>query len=73
MTTTEAQKQLVVNPDFVNLKRYDYSLTKVLDNFPQGCPDKLIAQALLITEDDVSAMKDSITRKLRSAMKVQVD
>jgi hypothetical protein len=70
MTTEEAHAQLQSNPDFVNLKRYGYSLTAVMEQFPNGCPDKLIAQALLITEDDVKALDEGITAKLRSAMKV---
>ena len=70
MTTEEARSQLVTNPDFVNLKRYSYSLAKVMEQFPNGCPDKLIAAALLITEDDVKALDESIPAKLAVAMKV---
>ena len=73
MTTEEAQRQLHSNPDFVNLKRYGYSLEAVAAQFPQGCPDKVIAQAMLITEDDVPAMKEAVMLKLRAAMKVKID
>ena len=73
MTKSEAERRIAEDPDFVNLKRYGYSLAAVLEAFPNGCPDKLIAQALLVTEDDVPAMEDVITTKLRRSMKVNLD
>jgi hypothetical protein len=73
MTTSEAQKRIASDPDFVNLKRYGYSLATVMSQFPDGCPDKVIAAALLITEDDVRTMKDEVALRLRELMKVDVD
>lgn len=73
VTTTDAHRRIVEEPDFVNLKRYGYSLAAVMENFPDGCPDKVVAAALLITEDDVPVLQESITAKLRVAMKVDVD
>lgn len=72
MTTEQAKKLLVEDPNFVAIKRYGYSLTKMLERYPDGCPHRLIAQALLITEDDVQAMYDGIVLKLRARMKVEV-
>jgi hypothetical protein len=73
LTTPDAQLRIATDPDFVNLKRYGYSLDAVMQQFPDGCPDKVIASALLITEDDVRNMKDQITVKLRKMMKVDVE
>ena len=68
MTTEQARQMLYEDPDFIALKRYDYSLTKLMERYPDGCPDRIIASALMITEDDVEALHQEIVRKLRKAM-----
>jgi hypothetical protein len=73
MTTPEAQARIADDPGFVALKRYDYSLDALMDQFPDGCPDKVFAAALLVTEDDVAVLKAQVLEKLRAAMKVNVD
>jgi hypothetical protein len=72
-TTTDAQRRLDEEPDFVNLKRFGYSLEATVTHFPDGAPDKVIAAALLITEDDVQALWAAIAEKLRVAMKVDAN
>lgn len=73
MTPEQVQTAIHQQPDFVNLKRYDYSLEKVMEAFPDGCPDKVIAAGLDLTEEQLKALSDSITLKLRTLMKVDVD
>lgn len=68
MTTEEAQSLIREDSDFVFLKRYDYSLSKVMDRFPEGAPDRTIAQALMITPDDVERIYSEILERLRVAM-----
>lgn len=71
MTTDQARKMLHEDPDFIALKRYDYSLKKLMERYPDGCPDRVIASALMITEDDVENMHQEIVLKLRAAMGVE--
>ncbi len=69
LTTEEVQRLIDEDPDFVNLKRYGYSLKAVLKAFPDGCPEKLIVQGLLIA-DDIESIEAGIIAKLRIAMGV---
>ena len=73
MDTHEARRRVQEDPDYVDLKRWDYSLEKVVNHYPEGAPDRLVATALMITEDDVETCYQQIVLKLRNAMKVEVD
>ncbi len=69
MTTEEALRRINEDPDFVLLKRFDYSIVKLLARYPDGVPnDKIIAQALLITEEDVENLYGTIVEKLRAKL-----
>lgn len=65
MTTDEVKNKIKDEDDFIYVKRFDYSLSKLLERYPEGCPDRVIAQALMVTEGDVEAMYNSIVEKLR--------
>lgn len=69
----EIKKKILSDPDFVNLKRYGYSVEKVLDRFPDGAPTKLIAQGLMMSEEEVEETLQSVILKLRTALKVEVE
>lgn len=71
MTTEEARKRVEADPDFVHLPRFECSLKRVLRRYPEGAPDKVIAQALMITEEDVAALFDTAVKKLRRLMRVR--
>lgn len=47
------------------LKRFDYSLKKTLEHYPDGCPDRVIAQALMLREDELDEVYSQIVKKLR--------
>lgn len=64
----ETQAKLRNDPDFILIKRFNNSLAKLLDRYPEGAPDRIIAQALGITEEEVVAMYDKIVVKLRGMM-----
>lgn len=57
-------------PDFIALKRFDYSLAKALDRYPDGLPSPLIAQALDITEAQVEEHYQNVVKKLRETLDV---
>lgn len=71
MTTEEAKAKLETDSDFIALKRFDYSLENLVERYPEGCNDRIIAQALLITEDDVEDMYLHIVEKLRNVLEVE--
>lgn len=65
MDELELLRRVATEPDFVNLKRYSYSLEKVLDRYPDGAPDRLIAQALCMSEEEVEELYEEVVLKLR--------
>ena len=66
----EIRSRIETEPDFVNLKRFDFSLEKVLEKYPEGAPPRLVAQALLMTEEEVEELFQETVVKLREVMKV---
>lgn len=70
MTEDEAWLKIRTDPDFVNLKRYDYSLTGVLERFPNGASTKTIASALMISPEEVDEIYSGIVQKLRQGLLV---
>jgi hypothetical protein len=64
------QYRLLSEPDFIDLKRFDYSIAEALARYPDGLPDRLIAQGLGISEDEVAAIYLKVVRDLRSLMMV---
>lgn len=70
MTTAEAQEKLRSDDDFVYLPRFDCSLEKLMLRYPDGVPGKLIAQALMMTEDETDALFQATLVSLRKALKV---
>lgn len=65
MTTEEAQELIRTNEDFVYLKRLGYSLARVMERFPEGAPDRTIAQALMMTPEDVERIYADVVERLR--------
>lgn len=72
MTSQEAKRLVETEPDFVAIKRFEYSLNKLMMKYPEGAPTKVIAQALLVTEDEVEELYEGIIMKLRQALDVSV-
>lgn len=68
MTTLQAKALLDNDPDFVYSKRHNYSLAELERKHPEGCPDRLIAAVLLITEDDAEERLARIIEILRADM-----
>lgn len=62
--------ELTTDPDFIISKRFENSLTKLLESRPDGCSDRFIAGCLGITEEQVIEMYQNIVFKLRDRMGV---
>lgn len=73
MTSNEARHLIETDPDFVHMKRFEYSLSKLMDRYPEGAPTKIIAQALMMTEDEVEELYQAVIVKMREALKVDLD
>jgi tRNA A-37 threonylcarbamoyl transferase component Bud32 len=74
MTLDEARRRVESDPDFINIKRFDFSLAKCLEKYenkPDGVPLRIIAQALVMTEEEVEETLQNIIGKLREEMKVE--
>lgn len=70
MGTLEDYKLLTTDPNWVNLKRFNNSLKEVLVRYPDGCPTHVIANGLMIDDDDVDELYSKIVLKLRDLMGV---
>lgn len=73
MTSNEARELLATDPDFIYSKRFDFSLKKLLERYPEGAPTKVIAQSLMMTEDELQELEQSIIIKIRQGLRVEVD
>lgn len=71
MNEQETNRKVHEEPDFVNSKRYDYSLQKLEERYPDGAPDSVIASALMIEEEEVEPEFDKVVVKLREKMGVE--
>jgi len=70
MTLDQAKKKIETEPDFIYSNRFGHSLKKCLERYPDGAPTKVIAQVLLMTEEEVELVHQDIIKKLRVLMKV---
>ncbi len=68
----EARQKIESAEDYVYLARFQFSMKKLLERYPDGVPNRLIAQGLLLTEDEVEAKFQAVIRKIRRALKVTV-
>lgn len=64
-------KKLQKDPNFIALKRFDYDIKQLEDRY-EVCPAHIIAQALLISEDQVEAEVQKVILKLRNLMGIQL-
>jgi len=74
MTLEEIKNKITEDPDFIGLKRFDYSLAKLLKRYednPEGCPDRVIAHALMISEEEVELLYQRSISRLRKLMGVK--
>lgn len=59
------RERIETEPDFIAIKRFDYSLNKLLERYPEGVPTRVIAQALMMEESEVEELYQKIIAKLR--------
>jgi hypothetical protein len=68
---SESKNRITDDPDFINCKRFDFSLKKLLERYPEGCPTRIIANALMLTEAEVEELYEGAIERLRKLMGVE--
>lgn len=72
MKIENIDEKIRYDPDFVAIKRFDFSLVKLLERFPDGVPDHIIENALNLSTEEAEELYLSITDKLQKALNVKV-
>lgn len=70
MTHQQARYFVDTEPDFVNNKRYGYSLKKLKEAHEGACSPRLAAQALASSEDEIEQEYQDILVILKNGMGV---
>ncbi len=70
MRSEEVSYRLHHDPNFIALKRFSYSMAKLLERYPDGVPEKFIASALEISEDEVEEIYQDIVCRLRESLQI---
>jgi len=70
-TPEEMQVKIQDDPDFISLRRYGYSVNKLLEKYPNGVPDHIIADGLLMTEIELEERYKAIVTCLRARIGVR--
>ncbi len=60
------KQKIIADPDFIALKRFDYSIKNLLKRYPDAAPDHVAAQALLLTEEEFETEYTKVVEKLKS-------
>ncbi len=54
------------DPDYIDIRRFGFSVTKLMERYGEdGCPDHVIAAALMIPEEEVEAQYQRVIQKMR--------
>lgn len=70
MGETKVQSLIDTDPDFVAVPRYGCSLDTLCKAHPEGASDRLVAQALSISEEQAHTLYLSVVAKLRTFFKL---
>jgi hypothetical protein len=68
----EIKNKIETEPNFINSKKHQYSLSGFLEQHPNGTTDNIIAYFLCITPEDVKNIYYNAVEKIRQKMKVVV-
>jgi hypothetical protein len=63
-----ADPRLETDPDFILLKRYDYSLNKLLEKFPNGVPDEVAGSALGCSAEEIEEIYQGIVGRIKKGV-----
>ena len=66
---TDQLNQLNSDPDYILLKRFGYSLKRLVDRYPEGVPDSIIAASLGCPEEDIEPRYQRIVSEIRKLLR----
>lgn len=66
-------KKILEDPEFINAKRYNNNLKEMIDNFPNGCPDRIGASVLGLSLEEYEEKYEKALVKLRELMGVDIE
>jgi hypothetical protein len=66
----DGPNKIRTDPDFVYMNRYHNSIKELLDRYPDGCPDHIIASAFEITEEELEERFQRLILDLKVRMGV---
>lgn len=70
-TKEEVKQKILDDSDFINSKKYGYSLKKYLKNNPVS-PDNIVAHLLCISTAEVQEIYDDAVAKIRQFMEIDL-
>ena len=62
------KRKIENDPDYVHIKRFNYSLKRLLERYPDGVPERIMCQALQLTPEEMELLYKSILEKLKASM-----
>ena len=71
LSPEEIKNRIENDPSFVLVKRFDYSIDKLVKRYPHSCPDHIAAQALDLDIEVLQERYIQIVGKLRLGMGVE--
>lgn len=71
MTDEEMVEKLMTEPDFIFGPKYRNSVQELLRRYPEGVPDRIIAQVLGITVPEVEVAFQLVIQKIRTSLKLE--
>lgn len=70
LTHDEKMVKMNTEPDFIYMNRYGNSINKLLQRYPEGCPDHIIAASFEINEVELEKRFQQIISTLQIRMGV---
>lgn len=61
----DIDEALNTDPDFIDLEEYDFSLDKLLEEYPEGVPLRVISAALGLSVKETEELYEGILEKLK--------
>lgn len=62
--------RVATEPEFINIKRFEYDLRRVEEKYPDGAPSKVIAAGMCVKEEEIEDHMKRITAELQRLMGV---
>lgn len=67
---TEKKRKIYEENDYIDHPKYKNSIKKLIEKYPDGVEDQVIAKVLNITEEEVEEIYQSAVEKLKANLGV---